>query len=97
MPKRRVAAKMSSGAEAHYLVGEIENSTFKVYAKSTGSIISNNSGLIVADNGPAAYASQYIIGIFTQYGVTIDTVVDEMVDWEINTYIPNWSQFEILE
>ena len=97
IPKHRVAAKMPSGAEASFLVGEIENSTFKVYAKSSGSIISDNSGLIVAVNGPAAYAAQYIIGIFAQYGVTIDTVEDVMVDWEINTYIPNWSQFEILE
>lgn len=97
IPKRRVAAKIPSGSEANFIVGEIENSTFKVYAKSSGGIISNNSGLIIADNGPAAYASQYIIGIFDQYGVTINTVVDEMVDLEINTYIPNWSQFEILE
>lgn len=97
IPKRRVAAKMPSGAEAHFIVGEIENSTFKVYAESSGGIISTSSGLIVATNGPAEGAAQYIIGIFAEYGVTIDSVQNEMVDFEINTYIPNWSVFEIFE
>lgn len=97
IPKRRVAAKMQSGSNASYLVGEIEHSKFLVYAKSTGGIVSDNSGRVVAVNGPAAKESKYIIGLLATYGVTIDTVEDEMVDWEINTYITNWSQFEKLE
>lgn len=96
IPIRRIAANIASAPqEAAYIVGQIDGDTFKVMVDSFGGIITNDNGLITSHNGPTKDAATYIKNILSNFGIEVSNVQNELVDYEVNDYVPNWDKFEI--
>ena len=96
IPIRRIAANIASAPqEAAYIVGQIDGDTFKVMVDSFAGIITNDNGLITSHNGPTEDAATYIKNILSNFGIEVSNVQNELVDYEVNDYVPNWDKFEI--
>lgn len=96
IPIRRIAANMASAPqEAAYIVGQIDGDTFKIMVDTFAGIITNDNGLITSHNGPTEDAATYIKNILSNFGIEVSNVQNELVDYEVNDYIPNWDKFEI--
>lgn len=96
MPIRRIAVNLSNPqAPYSYMVGHIEGDTFKILVNAANGLISYRDGLIIAYAGPTSTNASWIIQQLNNFNVEVSNVENEIVDYDINTYLPNWGEYEI--
>lgn len=97
LQRQKIAANIAGAAPNDaYMVGEIVGKSFTILAGENGGCNTKSDGLVIAYAGPTAQNPDAVIRVLGKYGIEIQSVYNEIVNYEIGSYIPNWSEYEII-
>lgn len=97
IPAQKIAVKIPGGGNTGLMCGTLSNKVFDMLTNGNGCLVASVNGIVQNYNGPGVGASDYIIGLLSNYNLEATEVVQTIVDYEVGAAIPNWQNYEIVE
>ena len=94
IPAQKIAVKIPGGGDTGLMCGTLSNKVFDMLTNGNGCLVASINGIVQNYNGPGIGASDYIIGLLSNYNLEATEVVQTIVAYEVGADIPQWEQYE---
>ena len=93
-PSQKIAAKINGSDDDNYfIIGTLSGEDFEIITNGKESCIAKSNGVINNFSGPPASAADYLKGKLQSVGITVTSISEKVVSWEVGSTIPNWSEY----